>query len=171
MSRKRSRIVLAGLLALSLGVTPGMTVAGADAAKKTAKKKKTPTTFAKQLSVNAAIPDDAAAGPSTPLTSTITVPKKFKGKVVGDVNVTGLQTTGSAAGAASDLNGALTSPGGRTTISRRPNRRTRRAFSPGAPRDAASATAAVLRGSSTYGLSMPNAPSPSPVPMVAGTTT
>lgn len=70
--------------------------------------------FTRAASPNLAVPDDAAAGPSTPVTSTITVPKKFKGGVVGDVNVTGIQTTGSGAGAARDLAMQLTAPNGRT---------------------------------------------------------
>lgn len=113
MRSKRSRLAVAGVLALALSVTAALPVVGVEAAKK---KKKTPTTFAQQLGVNAAVPDDAAVGPSTPLVSTITVPKKFKKKVVGDVNLTGFQSTGSGVGAANDLEAALTSPGGRTTI-------------------------------------------------------
>ena len=53
---------------------------------------------------------------STPLRSSITVPKKFKGKVVGDVNVTGIQITGSAPGAVTPLIARLTSPSGRTIV-------------------------------------------------------
>ncbi len=90
-----------------------MTMAGSAEAKK---KHKTPTVFQQSVSPNAAIPDDAASGPSTPLNSTITVGKKFKGKVVGDVNVTGIQTTGSADGAADDLGFRLIAPNGRGLI-------------------------------------------------------
>jgi hypothetical protein len=78
-----------------------------------AQAKKTKT-FSETKTVNAAIPPDAAAGASTPLNSTITVPKKYKKNVVGDVNVTGIQTTGTAAGAAGDLAAYLTAPNGRT---------------------------------------------------------
>lgn len=72
--------------------------------------------FAASETVNASIPDDAASGPSTPVTSEIEVPKKFKGKVVEDLNVTGIQTTGNAAGASGDLTLKLTAPSGRTNV-------------------------------------------------------
>ncbi len=107
MAARRARTALAGALALSMLLA----AAGpAEAAKKKAKLKP----FSQTLAVNAAVPDAVAATQSVPLTSTITVPKKYKGKVVGDVNVTGIQTTGSAAGAASQLSGYLIAPGGRT---------------------------------------------------------
>src|SRR5581483_11264511 len=77
-----------------------------------AKKHKTPSVFQQQLSPNASIPDDAGSGPSTPVTSAITVGKKFKGKVVGDVNVTGIQTTGNAKGALNDLGVRISAPNG-----------------------------------------------------------
>jgi subtilisin-like proprotein convertase family protein len=103
----RSRFALLGaamlVLALALGLTAG-----------TAAAKKKSRTFEKQVAVNAGIPQDAATGPSTPLLSQITVPKKFKGKVVGDVNVTAIQTTGLQAGAAQDLTAKLTAPSGQT---------------------------------------------------------
>ena len=95
-------LALGGLLLLGPG--------GAVAKKSSASKP-----FSKSITVNQVVPD--ATGPATrsvPLRSTITVPKKYKGKYVGDVNVTGLQTTGSGAGAANDLIGYLISPGKRT---------------------------------------------------------
>ena len=80
----------------------------------TAAKKKSSNLFSQQVTTASAIPDRVGAGPSTPLTATINVPKKFKGREVADVNVTGLQTTGSAGGAAPHLTAYLTAPGGRT---------------------------------------------------------
>jgi hypothetical protein len=72
--------------------------------------------FSETKAVNAPIPQDAVATNSVPVLSTITVPKKYKkSAVVGDVNVTGIQTTGSAAGAANDLIAYLVAPNGRTT--------------------------------------------------------
>jgi hypothetical protein len=71
-------------------------------------------TFASTLAVNKPIPDATAGVASTPVRSTITVPKKYKGKLVADVNVTGIQTTGSGTGAANDLRASLTAPNGRT---------------------------------------------------------
>jgi subtilisin-like proprotein convertase family protein len=72
--------------------------------------------FRASEAVNASIPDDAAFGPSTPVTSQIKVPKKFKGKVIEDLNVTGIQTTGLAPAAANDLVLKLTAPSGRTNV-------------------------------------------------------
>jgi hypothetical protein len=103
-----------GLLVLALCTVFGMTLAASAEAKK--KKHKTPTFFQQSLSPNAAIPDDAASGASTPLTSTITIGKKFKGRVIGDVNVTGIQTTGSVDGALDDLSFRVTSPSGRSVL-------------------------------------------------------
>ena len=109
MSMRRART---SILALSLCVAVGFTGAVADGAKK--KKKKVPRNFAAAKVVNASIPDEVAVGASTPVTSTITVPKKFKGRRVADVDVTGIQTTGSGASAADDLVMKLTAPNGRT---------------------------------------------------------
>lgn len=50
------------------------------------------------------------------MTSQITVGNRFKKKVVGDLNLTGFQSTGSGAGAATDLRVRLTAPGGRTGL-------------------------------------------------------
>ena len=82
-----------------------------------AKKKKGGNTFSAQQTVNAPIPDHAAgmgAPPSVPVVSTISVPKRFKGKVVKDLNVTGIQTTGTGVTPAADLLASLTAPNGRT---------------------------------------------------------
>jgi subtilisin-like proprotein convertase family protein len=106
------RIALAGVMALALIAAIGMTLGSSAQAKK--KHKKSPSVFQAQLSPNAAIPDGPASGPATPLKSTITVGKKFKGKVVGDLNVTGIQTTGSVSNAARDLRMKLIAPNGRT---------------------------------------------------------
>jgi hypothetical protein len=107
----RRRMAVLGILALALVTALGMTLGSSAEAKK---KKKGPTVFQASVSPNAAIPDDNPTGPSTPLTSTITVGKKFKGRQVADVNVTGLQTTGNVDGAADDLGFKLTAPNGRT---------------------------------------------------------
>ena len=107
------RIAFIGILALALCTALAMTLGGSAEAKK--KKKKTANVFSMSVAVNAAIPDvPTPLAPSTPLRSSITVPKKFKGKVVGDLNVLGIQTTGNAAGAARDLRFKLTAPNGRT---------------------------------------------------------
>ena len=105
MARLRTAIALALALVLCAGIAPA-----ADAAKKKAKSK----VFAATVAPNAAVPEAAVGARSAPLTSTITVGKKFKGKVVGDVNVTALQTTGSGSGAANDLAAYLIAPNGRT---------------------------------------------------------
>ena len=106
------RLWTLGILALALCTAFATTLAGSAEAKK----KKTPTVFNGSVSPNVAIPDGAATGPSTPLNSTITVGKKFKGKVIGDVNVTGIRTTGNANQAANDLDFRLISPNGRGLI-------------------------------------------------------
>jgi hypothetical protein len=106
----RRRLVLAGVLVLALCTGMAMTFAGVAGAKK--KKAKGPSVFQQVAQPNAAIPDGVASGPSIPLDSTLTVGKKFKGKVVGDVNVTSIQTTGSAAGAAKDLIMRIIAPNG-----------------------------------------------------------
>jgi hypothetical protein len=66
--------------------------------------------------LTAPIPDGVLDVRSTPLRSTIAVPKKYKGKVVGDVNVTRIQTTGSEAPAAAHLIASLIAPNGRTVV-------------------------------------------------------
>jgi hypothetical protein len=107
------RIAVMAILSLALCTALAMTLGSPAEAKK--KKPKTANFFSQSVAVNAAIPDvPAPLAPSTPVRSTITVPKKFKGKVVGDLNLLGIQTTGNAAGAATDLRFKLTAPNGRT---------------------------------------------------------
>jgi subtilisin-like proprotein convertase family protein len=102
------------LNAWGLRITPAKPPKSSRGGKKalSAKKKKRAKAFAEQKAVNAAVPPDAAAGASTALTSTITVGKKFKGLTVGDLDVTGIQTTGDAASAANDLTFRLSAPNG-----------------------------------------------------------
>lgn len=113
MKSKRSRLAIVGVLTLALTATAGLTVGDAAAKKK---KKKAATTFVATDAANVAIPDDDPTGASVPVTRTLTVGKKFKGRVVGDVNVTGLQTTGNLPDAADDLHARLTAPNGRTVV-------------------------------------------------------
>jgi hypothetical protein len=109
----RRPVTVMGILALILCTAMGLMLGGSAEAKK--KKPKTANVFSQSVAVNASIPDvPAPLAPSTPVRSTITVPKKFKGKVVGDLNLLGIQTTGSGAGAAADLRMKLTAPNGRT---------------------------------------------------------
>jgi subtilisin-like proprotein convertase family protein len=105
------RIAGVVLLALCLGV--GL-AAGDAAAKK--KKHKAPKVFAASVAPNAAMPDHQNNALDIPVVSTITVGKKFKGKTVGDVNVTGIQTTGNMDGAADDINMSLSAPNGKTVV-------------------------------------------------------
>jgi subtilisin-like proprotein convertase family protein len=105
------RIALIAALALAVALTAGL-AGTASAAKK--KGKKSPSVFKQQVSPNLGIPDAPVAGAFTPVTSTITVSKKFKGKVVGDLDITGYQTTGSVADAADDISAVLTAPSGLT---------------------------------------------------------
>jgi len=113
-SGRRQRLALIGVLALALCTFLGMTLGGSAEAKKKSKKSKT-VVFQQALSPNAAIPDSPPTGPSAPLKSSLTVSgKKFKKKVVGDLNVTGIKTTGSGPNAAKDLRMKLIAPNGRT---------------------------------------------------------
>ena len=111
----RSRLRGACVILLALCVGAGIAAGDAGAKKK---KHKAPTVFAASVAPNAAIPDATpGAGPlETPVVSTITVGKKFKGKTVGDVNVTGISTTGNVDGAADDLNLSLSAPNGKTVV-------------------------------------------------------
>ena len=111
ISRSHNRLALLGILTLVLCLAAGMTLGGSAQAKK---KKKSANVFRAQVSPNAAVPEYPGTGHATPVLSTITVGKKFKGKTVADVNVTGLTTTGSGSGAASDLFFKLIGPSGRT---------------------------------------------------------
>jgi hypothetical protein len=111
----RRRLAVAGVLALALCTALAMTL-GSTAEAKKGKKHKAAKVFQQSLTVNAAVPNlqPGPSVPSTPIRSTITVGKKFKGQLVGDVDVTGIQTTGSGSGAADDLRMKLTAPNGRT---------------------------------------------------------
>jgi hypothetical protein len=107
-------IRLVGLLGLALCVAVGI-AAGDSAAKK--KKHKAASVFSASVSPNAAIPDEPPGdGHEIPVVSTITVGKKFKGKTVGDLNLTGFKTTGGSANAAGDLSISLSAPNGRTVF-------------------------------------------------------
>src|SRR5262245_3910703 len=108
---RRALMLLAGVLIAGLGLTATLS-AGAEAAKKKGAAKS--KVFNATAFPNFAIPDAPAMGASTPVTSIITIGKKFKGEVVGDLNVTGVQTTGSGLGAANDLTAYLTAPNGLT---------------------------------------------------------
>jgi hypothetical protein len=102
------------IVGLALCVAFGI-AAGDAAAKK--KKHKTASVFSASVSPNAAILDEPPPpGHEIPVVSTITVGKKFKGKTVGDVNVTGIQTTGSAATSAGNLSMSLSAPNGKTVF-------------------------------------------------------
>lgn len=101
-------LALASVLALATALAVAPAAHGAKA------KKKAPSVFAGSVQPALAVPNGAAGLTSVPVTSTITVPKKFKGKSVGDVNVTGIRTTGSTNGAASGLFASLRAPNGRT---------------------------------------------------------
>ncbi len=109
----RRRAASIGVMALALCTALALVLGGPAEAKKM-KKVKT-VVFAQSVSPNAAIPDGPTSGPATPVNSSITVSgKKFKGKVVGDLDVTGLRTTGSSGNAARDLRVKLIAPNGRT---------------------------------------------------------
>jgi hypothetical protein len=113
VKRKRSRLALFGVLALALSVTVGITAGSVEAKKKKVK------TFSETVKPNLAIPDDPGAPADTGpiVTSEIKVPKKkYKKSLVGDVNVTGLTTTGSALDAADDLYAFLSAPNNRTIL-------------------------------------------------------
>jgi hypothetical protein len=110
--RTRSRLRLFGVVLLALCLGAGL-AAGDAAAKK--KKSKSATVFAGFVSPNLAIPN-VPTGPAPIASSTITVGKKFKGKVVGDVNVTGIKTTGDSANAAGDLAMEVVAPNGKAVL-------------------------------------------------------
>ena len=105
------RLAAFAVLCLALVAVAGLTAGVATGAKK---KKKAASVFQQTATVNLAIPQDAATGPSAPVRPIITVPKAFKGKVVGDIDVTNIRTTGSGAGAADDLRFRLSAPNGRS---------------------------------------------------------
>lgn len=102
-SKRRGTFVVVGCIALLGGAIFG----GVAEAKKS-------KTFNGSKTVNTFVPNKVQNGYDGILRSTINVPKKkFKGKTARDVKVT-LQTTGSGANAADDLEFDLTAPGGRT---------------------------------------------------------
>src|SRR5213079_851370 len=103
----RRLIRLSGVLVLAACITVGL--AAGDAAAK--KKKHKASVFSASVAPNAAIPDRPPGNAlETPAVSTITVGKKFKGRTVGDVNVTGIKTTSDSPNSASDLNLSLSAP-------------------------------------------------------------
>jgi hypothetical protein len=113
MQRKRSRLMLAGVLALALSVTAGLTLGGIAEAKKQKNKSK-----GGQVNVNKAVNlpiPDATPIANGVLLSEITVGKQFKGLKIRDVNAT-VQTTGSDVNSANDLELILTAPNGATSV-------------------------------------------------------
>jgi|tagenome__1003787_1003787.scaffolds.fasta_scaffold20915657_4 hypothetical protein len=104
--RRVAVIVLVLCLAVALG-------AGAASAKK---KKSKPSVFTASAAPNLVVPDAVNNVNETIVTSAITVPKKFKGRTVGDLNITGVQSTGDTANAAGRLNLMLVGPGGRSVL-------------------------------------------------------
>jgi hypothetical protein len=105
--RRVAVIVLVLCLALALG-------AGAASAKK---KKSKPSVFTASAAPNLVVPDQpGGTARDIIVTSTLTAGKKFKGKTVGDLNITGLQTTGSGPNAAGSLDLMLVGPGGRSVL-------------------------------------------------------
>ena len=118
MRSRPNPLALFGVLILALVVAMSMTVGAADAKKKKKKKKQTTpvtATVSTTKQVNQVIPDrgPVATDKFGALSSTIDIPVTGKAKFVTDVNVT-VQTTGSAAGAATDLIARLSAPNGRT---------------------------------------------------------
>src|SRR3954447_8778886 len=108
--RRRLRLGLALLLAFCLAIG----LAAGDAA---AKKKKTKASlFTGSASPNLVVPDEPGTGQEVFVTTGITVPKKFKGKTVGDLNITAIKTTGDAADSADGLDLMLVGPGGRSVL-------------------------------------------------------
>ncbi len=106
-----------------LQITPAKPIAapkpaakkGAGAAAK-GKKGKQKKSVSVTRPVGQAVPQTTPGTQSVPVISTIKInDKAFKGKTVGDLNVTGISTSGSAVSAANDLIGKLTGPNGRTT--------------------------------------------------------
>lgn len=113
-SASHRRLLVAGVLALALCTAFSLSLGATADAKK--KKKKTPTVFSATDNANLSIPDDQPTGNSIPVSRTLTVGKKFKGKVVGDVNVTGIRVTGSATDSADDVGLYLTAPDGTNVL-------------------------------------------------------
>jgi hypothetical protein len=104
---------LLAVLGLAVCIGAGFAVGDASAKKK---KHKTASVFAATVSPNLAVPDRPPAGHELIASSTLTVGKKFKGKTVGDLNVTGIRTTGDTASSAGHLNMMLVAPNGRAVL-------------------------------------------------------
>jgi hypothetical protein len=113
MSGKRIRVALVSCLALVLSV--GLGVSGNAAAKKKGGSK----VAIVNGSVGAIPNGPQLTSPATPLRATATVGKKFKGKRVGDVDVTislsGVSAAGRPCGSVCDLVLRLSAPNGATT--------------------------------------------------------
>jgi hypothetical protein len=110
VGRRRLALGLAVLLALCLAI--GLAAGSAAAKKKKSKAK----LFAGSATPNLVVPDPPVSGQEVFVTTAISVPKKFKGKTVGDVNITGVKTTGDAADSADGLDLMLVGPGGRSVL-------------------------------------------------------
>jgi hypothetical protein len=109
---KRSRLRLLALMLLALCLVVGL--AAGDAAAK--KKKPKASVFTATASPNLAVPEVPNGQHEPFVTSALTVPKKFKGKTVGDLNITGVKTTGSGPDSADRLDLMLVGPGGRSVL-------------------------------------------------------
>jgi hypothetical protein len=111
MTRKRSRLVVFGVLAVVLSVTVGLVSGGVADAKK--KKKKSANLVTVSNTTPRAIPD-RPAGANTQwgrLDTPLTVGKKFKGKTVGALELT-FQTTGDSTNSGGQLEIDITAPNG-----------------------------------------------------------
>jgi hypothetical protein len=111
MTRKRSRLMLLGVLTVVLSVTVGFVSGSAAEAKK---KKKKSANVANVVNTTPRTIPDRAAGPGTTwgrLDTSFNVGKKFNGKKVGELALT-FQTTGDSATASNDLEVAITAPNG-----------------------------------------------------------
>jgi hypothetical protein len=111
MTRKRSRVVLLGVLTVVLSVTVGLVSGSVADAKK--KKKKAKNTITLSNTTPRAIPDATPGvdGHDGRLDTTFTVGKKFKGRSVAILELT-FQTTGDAPQASDDLEIDITAPNG-----------------------------------------------------------
>jgi hypothetical protein len=108
----KRKLPLAGAIC-ALALLGGVLLGGTATA---AKKKHTTHSRANVTKiVNAVVPNRTAGGPYGVLRSPITLGKKYKGKTIGDVNVT-FQTGGSTATAASDLLVKVSAPNGNTVV-------------------------------------------------------
>jgi hypothetical protein len=108
----KRKLPLAGAICV-LALLAGALLGGSAIAKK--KKHTTHSRANVTQIVNALVPNRTVGGPYGVLRSPITLGKKYKGKTIGDVNVT-FQTGGSSAGAASDLLVKLSAPNGNTVV-------------------------------------------------------